>query len=390
MVYKVRSTSVKNRKKVKHDYIIAMNSKVKRVNGIKRYAVVKYLFKYNSPKGNEWRTMVAFGRVVIDASLDDDEVALDQTIRNALGMEFDKFLDYEVKIFTLKQSLRQKILSYLRPGQFLYLRVNYPALNDMEKNICRISPNSAKLLNSNDGNSVWVECCRSDYRRDIMEVFNEVVYDRYRYISEADAKNTLKKYFDGVKLDEDIYSDHLVDDKKDVEFIYALLDRIKECDGRSDEGFLKYKRVLHNIVSYGEWLDEGKYTLIDRIIPAYVYDSETEQEIAEYQKTEDSCKSFEARYPDSDHIFKMQPDLETIRLDKYYRDLFNLNVLDSVKVKRRFLESIRDDLIEYGMVFVLTILAVVAAVNPQNSKIMSVAVVFSVIFTIIIMIIRNY
>lgn len=390
--YRVRGTSAAHRENIENDYIIVMNSHVKSLHRINQYAVVQKLFINNRQSDTEWRNMVAFGKVVIDEQLSDDEVAIDQTLRNALGMEFNKISGNTVKLYALERTFTQKLRAVLRPGQFLYLRVNYPALNDMEKKLCRISPNSTKLLNSNDGNSVWVECCRSDYRREVNWLFNEIIYEK-NIDSYKKSQSILERYFSDLELLDELYIRHpQLDGLKNLDYIKALAELMLSPDlisGKDPKLFALCKRTMHNIAAYGEWMDEEDYKLVDEKITAYEYNHESEEQIHDFQKNNAACTSLEEKYPDSDLIFNMQPDLETIRLDKYYRDKLSLNILDSVKVKRRWLESLRDDIIEYGLVFVLTIFAAVAAVTPENRHMLSIAVPISIVFTIIIMYIRN-
>ena len=95
------------------------------------------------------------------------------------------------------------------------------------------------------------------------------------------------------------------------------------------------------------------------------------------------------RYPDSDAIFRMMPDLETIRLDKYYRDLLNLNILDSIKIKRSWLDRIKDELVDFGIVFLLTILATFTAFGTDNQLIIGIEIAISLIVTIILILMRT-
>ena len=404
-LFEVRPTRVEHRKGIKNDYIIVMNENVRKERRIRKYAVVQKLFQNSMMNDREWRTMIVFGRVVIDNSLGDNEIAMDQTLRNALGMENNTISGMNVKLYSLERTFSQKLKAAFRPGQFLCLRVNYPALNDMEKNICRISPNSMKLLNSKDGNHIWIECCESDYRRDMKNLLNEIIneknVDRYK-----EKEGLIEKYFRGISLVDELYIDLpgiRRGEKKDTDYIRSLaevmLEKENEKKSENEEenekvtAFIEEgKRVLNNIVAYGEWMYEAEYSyrLSDITLQAYEYDIHSENHIRNHQqKDATACLSMNNLYPDSDQIFNMEPDLETIRLDKYYRDLLSLSILDSVKVKRRWIESLRDDIIEYGLVFVLTIFAAVAAVTPENHSILRIAVPIAVVFTLLIMLVRN-
>lgn len=115
--FKVQSTNEWERKQVKNDYLIAVNNKVKRELHIGKYAIVKRLFENNLSKQPEWRTIVMHCRVVVDDDLNDDEVAMDQTIRNSLGITYvglDSTI--RVRIARLKMSAFQKFLNVFCRG----------------------------------------------------------------------------------------------------------------------------------------------------------------------------------------------------------------------------------------------------------------------------------
>ena len=97
----------------------------------------------------------------------------------------------------------------------------------------------------------------------------------------------------------------------------------------------------------------------------------------------------DARYPDSDAIFRMMPDLETIRLDKYYRDLLNLNVLDSIKIKRSWIDRIKDEMVDFGIVFLLTIVATFTAFGTDNHLLVTLEIIISLIVTVILILMRT-
>ncbi|MBQ3265764.1 MAG: hypothetical protein IJH07_08310 [Ruminococcus sp.] len=390
-IFSVGATRAEHRKSVKNDYIIVMNSNVKKRLDIGRYAVVKKLFINTHVQDPEWRNMVAFGRVVVDDALDDSKILVDQTLRNALGMEYNDISGYQVKLCRLKRTIQQRIRASYRPGQFLYMRVNYPSLNDIEKNNCRISSDSMRLLDSKDGNSIWVECCSSDYRHNVKRLVNEIIYEgnRKKYNTQA---NIIDQYFSGIVLPEALYIKDIpaLREKKGADYINALAELILDCKSDEDKAKKKYyQKYMNSIVAYGEWINDEAYRLVDEKIIAHENDMVSEQRIRKFQEDNKDSDSFEELYPDSDRIFNMNPDLETIRLDKYYRDILDLNVLDSVKIKRHLVEGIKDDIIEYGLVFTLTLFAAVAAITPENLRLMIFTVPISILFTFIIVFIRT-
>ena len=246
---------------------------------------MKRLYRNEPLHIDEWRVLSAPGRVVVDEELSDDTIALDQTLRNALGMRMNLIQSVRVKLCRAEGTLARRIRSRFDNGQYLFLRVNYPALNDMEKKSCRISSDALKLLRSKDGHSIWVENCVSQYRRELAGVL-DVPASRY-----------------------------------------------PDCN----EGILD------------KWF-------CDMVLP-------------------------EELYPDSTVIFNMKPDIETIRSDKYYRDKLSLNTLDSVRVKRRWPELFLGEIINYGLIFVLTVLAVMIAITPENIILVKYDLPLSIVFS---------
>ena len=408
---KVHGTNLKQRHHAGDDYIVVVNSKKKTELGLEKYAVVEMLFK-NPEMSGEYRTMITIGKVVVDDELDDDSVALDQTIRDALGMAYNS-TDGRVKISPLKRSFSQRLSACFKPGQTLYMRVNYPSLNDMEKQICRVSADSLKLMNANEGNGLWLQCCGSDFRHEVYQLTDEVIYEKN---SEwLDDKNNpchaklnaiLEKYFIDKKnncsrfsLEEvkELYLDcKSLQGKKDAEYLIALIKCINQLpDGESLQR-KDFVRNLKSIVAYLEWMYECSYHLVETKITSYGYNSESERQIRQYQddhkennSADNNCLSMDAIYPDSDAIFRMMPDLETIRLDKYYRDLLNLNVLDSVKVKRSWIDRIKNELVDFGIVFLLTILATFTAFGTDNHLLVTIEIIISLLVTIILILLRT-
>ena len=85
----------------------------------------------------------------------------------------------------------------------------------------------------------------------------------------------------------------------------------------------------------------------------------------------------------------MENDLETIRLDKYYRDLIGADVLDTVKVKRRLSDRLASEAIDFGLVFVLTVFAAIMALNQDNATILPIALIISAVAAVILTLIKT-
>ena len=103
-----------------------------------------------------------------DPALDVNEIRLDQTLRNALGIPYEKGRHErdDLKLFPLVLGWKQKILSFITGflgRRYLFLRVakHYPP--DLEKNICRLSKDALALLGTSEGNRiVLVSCIEKD------------------------------------------------------------------------------------------------------------------------------------------------------------------------------------------------------------------------------------
>ena len=117
-------------------------------------------------------------RVVIDETLGDCEVRVDQSLRNALGIPYE-FSDADKEKFTVEiyplrlylfrlrfQHLRY-FISYILGRRYLFFRVCKADIPDMEKNICRIPSDSFKLLGCEEGDRVICEypVCDGDFYR---------------------------------------------------------------------------------------------------------------------------------------------------------------------------------------------------------------------------------
>jgi len=321
---KVVSTSERHRKHAGEDYVVGMSSATKRKYGIGSVAVVKFLVENECKAGNlEWKTLTAYGKTVVDDSLPERTIAVDQTLRNAIGLPYRSTLGQSVRLASLERSAKQAIGDQLRPGQRLMMRVNMAAPLDMEKSVCRVSQDALKVMRAQEGEHVWIERCVP-----IMPVQTEQGADPAQEAGDA--------------------------------------------------------RELE------EWNSCASYRLQDVHIRAYCMDDKTEESIAVgREKSEEDETSFRGLYPDSETILKLENDLETIRLDRYYRDLLGVDVLDTVKVKRRLSDRLGSEAIDFGLVFVLTIFAAIMALNQDNMAILPISLVISAVAAIVLTLIKS-
>ena len=320
-------TDVRHRRHAGNDYVIGMNSRTKRLYGIGSAAVVKHLVENERESGDlEWRTLTAYGKTVVDDSLPDGTVALDQTIRNAIGLPYRSTKGHRVRLASLRRNLFQRIADRLRPGQRLIMRVNMASPQDMEKNNCRVSENALTLMHAREGENIRIERC--------------------------------------------------VPDMPDTASVPGL---------SGDE-----RRSARDAREFAEWTSCGSYSLRSIRIRAYCTDDKIEDAIAAArEKSEEDGTSFSGLYPDAEKILKLENDLETIRLDKYYRDLAGADVLDTVKVKRCLSDRLAAESIDFGLVFVLTVFAAIMALNQDNIGYLPAALGISAIAAVVLTLIKT-
>ena len=149
-----------DRKGAKDDYITCVNPSIKKSKHLGRFAVLVHKRKIDK----RLKELKVPCRVVIDETLGDCEVRVDQSLRNALGIPYE-FSDadkekFTVEIYPLRLSLYQHLryfLSYKLGRRYLFFRVCKADIPDMEKNICRIPSDSFKLLGCEEGDRVICE-----------------------------------------------------------------------------------------------------------------------------------------------------------------------------------------------------------------------------------------
>jgi hypothetical protein len=140
----------------KYNYILCVNEKNKRKLG--KFAVVEHQHKnYEVP-------LRAYGRVLVNNSLKDDEVMMDQTLRIAVAISynndaFDGFAE-KVKLYPLRIPLLKRICNFVASKfaiRYIYCRYNIPNIIDVEKELIRISEDTFELLGCVSGDNVVCE-----------------------------------------------------------------------------------------------------------------------------------------------------------------------------------------------------------------------------------------
>lgn len=167
MEYKVKPTKSEHRNKANGNYIVVVNSRLKKRHMLKKFVTVKNLLISNQ---NEIFIFSTIAKLVIDNKLSDDELALDQTLRIAIGIGAD-IENAKVKLSALKMSKMQLIGQYIQNGQKLHMRVSRAYVSDMEKKYCRINIDSINVLGTQERKSIIIENAYSEIEQKIKEIY---------------------------------------------------------------------------------------------------------------------------------------------------------------------------------------------------------------------------
>lgn len=178
----VLPTKTFHRKYAKGDYIIALDKNKKKELKIGKFAVVGYVVQYSGPpdlrralernKIESQQELCVHARVIaIDESfpkevqINEDQVCIDQTIRNAIGIPYFCTPDeFKVNIYRIKMPFYSNFMHFFRyylSGKFgfryLYFRVCSAHIHDMEKGIVRIPRDTFPILGTHIHNKLVLE-----------------------------------------------------------------------------------------------------------------------------------------------------------------------------------------------------------------------------------------
>lgn len=155
--FKVRRTT--DRTGARADYIIRLRRDRKRGENLGRFAVV--LYDHPNLEDHPDVKLSVPARVVLDARVVGDEVSVDQTLRNALGIKFafdEKATFVELAPLRVPWGRRFKNhVAYWFGCRYLVFRVSHARISDLEKDIVRLPTESFKLLGCEDGDRVVIE-----------------------------------------------------------------------------------------------------------------------------------------------------------------------------------------------------------------------------------------
>jgi hypothetical protein len=152
--YKVVTTIGSAKRGLGANYFAYLSDRARDQLEFSGHAIVVRTFDDGTPaQGPEGRPPQIRARCQIAKSKwepEDDEVRLDQTLRNALGISVDPGPEDEVKIYDLKRSglrtLSERFCDWLLRRRYLFMRVCKADPRDMEKRMVRIPQDSFRLL----------------------------------------------------------------------------------------------------------------------------------------------------------------------------------------------------------------------------------------------------
>lgn len=164
----------RDRSDARDDYLLCVNSSVKKRRGLGRFAVVAYhpptLERKSTHHHPDFKNkLVVPCRVAIDENLKDNQVRVDETLRNAIGIPFiyHKFgaavpeeVGFSVEIYPLHLSPFQRFqnfISYIFGKRYLFFRVSPASIPDLEKNLCMIPIDTFKLLGCENGDKIVLD-----------------------------------------------------------------------------------------------------------------------------------------------------------------------------------------------------------------------------------------
>ena len=397
----VRGTNSQQRKKHKNDYIIVINSECKKALGIEKYGVIKCL-KKNAVTGykDEYFCLHSFGRIITDDELETDEIAIDQTLRNALGAKTNITNDLRIMLCPLSLGFQANLSRFFNKRIYFNLRVLHSDLGDMEKDLCRVSENTMELSQTSPGNHLILENAISEVIRDI-KYLESVIYYSHSKKNDKEIERVINRCFDEsffLSIDEVTAQYPYHGPRNTNELISYFNEKVCCLGNNTSDGKANELLEIQNLFAIREYCEKRPYSLIQTKLPAFPMSSDSwylsklgTNEGAATGDLNSSTNPYSVHgvHIDSCKILDNSIDLEPILLDKYYRDFLNVSVLDCVKIKSRRMDCIKDDIIEYGLVFFLTLFAAVATVTPENLTLILISIPFALLFTFVLVVIKS-
>ncbi|WP_156811306.1 hypothetical protein [Methanomethylovorans hollandica] len=152
----VKPTKSEDRKEAKDNYVVCVNSNTKKRLDLGKFAVVSTCCEEIK------QTLHVHCQVILDSTLLNNEVKLDETLRTALAFpcEYVDYAKHTVEIYPLDLTLLQLLNEYisrLLGRRYLFFRVCRADSLDMDKTYARVNLESIKLLGTTEGNNLILE-----------------------------------------------------------------------------------------------------------------------------------------------------------------------------------------------------------------------------------------
>lgn len=181
---RARSTEDTHRGESHGDYVVATSRQLQRRLGLGAAAVV-----LRSVSESPARVLRAQARVIVDESLDDETVAIDQTLRNAVGIPFSYDPDSTwVDLKPLNIPLRLRLvdrLNHVLGRRYLVLRVDKGDMADMETDMVRVRPDAFARLGCAVSSKIVIDSVVPDGTRFVLR---RTTLRAYEWTSELESR----------------------------------------------------------------------------------------------------------------------------------------------------------------------------------------------------------
>lgn len=334
MGYVISPTGTSHRKRANREYIAVMNPELKKKLQLGGFCCVTHLINNNHKKfSSEYINLRIGAKVITDEKVRMNEILLDQSIRNAIGAEVsvDDLENNNIRIVRLKTSLGYKLKNLIVNDRKLLVRVRISKAIDMEKDFCTIDEKMTKILGTIEGKKLNIYNCTSEIRN--------------RVFAEDTEKN--------------------------------LIEIIK--NSKKDFSSMTREQMMSDIAKM-EHRFTAEYTLKKFSIQSFFTTPDS---------INDNGESMYMTIPDFKSIANVKKDVGIILLDGEYRNKFLLDILDCVKIERNLFDVLKEEYIEFGIMFVLTIFTAIIAIISENILLIIKSIGISVVFTAFVIMIRN-
>jgi hypothetical protein len=177
--------------------------------------------------------------------------------------------------------------------------------------------------------------------------------------------------------------------KNDLRIVQDIQEEIKKLiEVRKVDNLMKINAENRNVSEILNYYCNDEYFIKSTLIEAHSTNSSFIEKVAQFRINNES-DSFESRYPDVLKTLNIKNDLMSIHLDSFYRTTLNLNMLDSVRVRRYWFDIFKTEIIDYGLLFVISVFTTVLAVDSDTFSILPFALGLSMFLTVMIIIYRN-